>query len=626
MTAPAIETTKGTRWLPVIALLAAASLSAVLLWSRRDYVPLFDGRIYADCVAKVAADPGYVAQYRCAGHIAESYVAILVLAARLVPDTPVALLLANALLLAVGAAALWRLARSAFPGEEHRVGRSLVVGAFLVHPIVLASVVQPGLDLGLLVFSLCALAAAVEGRRWMLVLFGVLLIFSKEPGVVLYGAIAAVWMWRRCASMLSPDDATRVGIAALFFLAGLSMLSHETPSALFFLAAAWIAARRQRRPALPPGQGLGSTVLGEWPVALPVLLLFGYLVYYSMRAATSPDGTGQPVVWGGGGGALGIVATLLRGGIFDPPTLSSLALMFVIGFLWVPSVWMLGDLAIGAVRHVRNLPARPVPGVDRSALGFIVVVLLADVWLLSRFVTFSNARYFLPVFPLALVGAYAALVRLRVRPLGRGFLFASVAALLVVSTVRTVDPVSRAIWGTFPVGDRALLSITSLRNECCGHGRDQLVYNLEFTQFASLQDALYERLKPSDSTVLVVPPEGNWFTVEALDSVTHQRTMRAGGTVRPRVVQAPDAHDLMAARAWYVEMPFIKDTTFRMLLRRRFDVSEPCYVTRNGYALGVREMRLRTSTAARPSMAARPTGDLAGASPCTPTGSALSVH
>jgi hypothetical protein len=626
MTASARETTRGPRWLPVIVLLAAASVSALLLWSRRDYVPLFDGRIYADCIAKVAADPGYIAQYRCAGHIAESYVAILALAARIIPDTPVALLLANVLLLVLGAVALWRLARSAFPGDEHRVGRSLVVGAFVVHPIVLASVVQPGLDLGLLVFSLCALAAAVEGRRCTLVLFGICLIFSKEPGVVLYGAIAAVWLWRRCASMLSPDDATRVGIAVLLLLGGLSMLNHETPSALFFLAAAGVVARRRRQPSLPPGEGLARTVLGEWPLAIPVLLLLGYMVYYKLRAAAAPDGVSQPVVWGGGAGALALVGTLLRGGIFDLPTVSSLALMFVIGFLWVPSVWMLGDLAIGAVRHVRNLPARAVPGVERAALGVIVVVLLADVWLLSRFVTFSNARYFLPVFPLALVAAYAALVRLRVGLLGRGLLFASIASLLVISAVRTVDPVSRAIWGTFPVGERALLSITSLRNECCGHGRDQLVYNLEFTQFASLQDALYERLKPSDSTVLVVPPEGEWFTVGSLDSVTFHRTMRLEGAVRPRVIQAPNAYDLKAARAWYVEMPFIKDTTFRMLLRRRFDISEPCHVMRDGYALGVREMRLRTSTAARPSMAARPTGDIAGASPCTPPESALSAH
>jgi hypothetical protein len=622
MTAPAIATTRSARQLSVIALLAAASVSALLLWSRRDYVPIFDGRIYADCIESVAADPTNFGQYRCAGHIAESYVVPLAIAARLVPDSPAALLLANVLFLLLGAVALSRLVRTAFPGEEHRIGRSMVVGAFLVHPIVLAAVVQPGLDLGLLVFSLCALAAAVEGRRRTLMLFGVCLIFSKEPGVLLYGAIVGVWLWRRCSGMLSPDDATRVGIAALAFLGFVSLLQHETPSALLFLAAAGLVLRRKRQPALPPGKGLAGAVLREWPLAIPVLLLLGYLVYYKLRTS----GETAPVVWGGEGGAIVLIGTLLRGGILDPSTLSSLALMFVVGFLWVPTLWMLVDLAIGAARLARSQPARPLPGVDRSALDFIVVVLLAEVWLLSRYVTFSNARYYLPVFPLTLVAAYASLVRLRVGPLGRGVVIASATALLAISAVRTLDPVSRAIWGTFPVGKRSLLSITSLRNECCGHGRDQLAYNLEFTNFASLQDALYERLKPTDSTVLVLPAEGDWYTVESIDRVTHRRTMRSHGVVRPKVVMAPDAYDLNAKRAWYVELPFAGDTIFRVLLGRRFDMSEPCRVERGGYSIAVREMRLRSSAAVRPSVAAHPASDIAGTSPCAPPESALSVH
>ena len=624
MTAPAIETTKGSRWLPAIVLLAAGTVSALLLWSRRDYVPLFDGRIYADCIERVAADPGYIAQYRCAGHIAESYVTILAAAARLVPESPVALLLANTLLFLVGAVALWRLASSVFPGEEHRAGRALVVGAFLVHPVVLAAVVQPGLDLGLLVFSLCALAAAIEGRRWTLVLFGTLLIFSKEPGVLLYGAIAAVWLWRRCSGMLSPDDASRVGIAALVFLGFLCLLQRQMPSALFFLAAAGVVLLRPRQPALPAGKGLAGAVLREWPLAIPVLLLLGYLVYYRMRAAGAQNAA--PVVWGGEGGVIVLVGTLLRGGILDPSTRSSLALMFVVGFLWVPTVWMLADLAIGAVRHVRNQPARPLPGVDRPALAFVVVVLLAEAWLLSRFETYSNARYYLPVFPLALIAAYAALARLGARPLARGALIAATTVLLAVSAVRTVDPVSRAIWGTFSVGEHSLLSITSLRNECCGHGRDQLGYNLEFTHFASLQDALYERLRPTDSTVLVLPPFGDWYTVLSLDGATHRRTLRSEGAVWPRVIEAPNAYDLEAARAWYVEMPYIKDTVFRVLLARRFDVGEPCRIVLGGYSLAVREMRLRSSAAARPSNAAHPTSDIAGASPCSAAEPALSAH
>jgi hypothetical protein len=623
MTSPSVVTPKGARWLPAIVLLAAGAVSALMLWSRRDYVPIFDGRIYADCIENVARHPGELAGYRCAGHIAESYVAILAVAARIRPDSPVALLLANALLLAVGAFALWRLLRSAFPGEEHRVGRSLVVAAFLVHPIVLAAVVQPGLDLGLLVFSLCALAAAVEGRRWTLVLFGVCLIFSKEPGVLLYSAITAVWLWRRCSSMLGPDDATRIGIAALVLLAVLSLIQHETPSALLFLVAAGIVARRARRPAARLSRELAGAVLREWPLVIPGLLLLGYLVSYKLRA-TAPDAA--PVVWRGQGGVILLLGTLLRGAVLDPPTESSLLLMFVVGFLWVPTIWMLGDLAIGAVRHVRNQPARPLPGANRTALGFIIVVLLAEVWLLSRYVTYSNARYYLPVFPLALLAAYAALVRLHVPSVARGALMAATSALLAVSAIRTVDPVSRAVWGTFPVGERSLLSITSLRKECCGHGRDQLAYNLEFTHLALLQDALFERLEPTDSTVFVLPPEGDWFVMGALDRVTHRRTMRSEDAVSPEVILAPDAYALTAARAWYVDLPFSKDTIFRTLLARRFDISEPCRIERGGYALTVREMRLRSSAAARPSIAARPAIDVAGASPCTTPEPALSVH
>jgi hypothetical protein len=623
MTSLSVTATRSARWLPAIVLLAAGAVSALLLWSRRDYVPIFDGRIYADCIEKVAAHPGELAGYRCAGHIAESYVAILAVAARIAPENPAALLLANAMLLVVGAVALWRLVRSAFPGDEHRVGRALVVGAFLVHPVVLAAVVQPGLDLGLLVFSLCALASAVEGRRWTLVAFSVCLIFSKEPGVLLYGAIAAVWLWRRCAGMLGPDDATRVGIAVLVLLALLSLIQHETPSALLFLAAAGVVARRVRRPTPPVGRALARAVLREWPLAIPGLLLLGYLVYYKMRA-TGPDAA--PVVWRGQGGVILLLGTLLRGAVLDPPTESSLLLMFVVGFLWVPTVWMLADLTIGAARHARNQPARALPGANRIALDFIIVVLLAEVWLLSRYVTYSNARYYLPVFPLGLLAAYAALVRIQVPSLARGSLMAATSALLALSAIRTVDPVSRAVWGTFPVGERSLLSITSLRKECCGHGRDQLAYNLEFTHFALLQDALFERLKPTDSTVFVLPPEGDWFVMGSLDRVTHRRTMRSDDAVSPEVILAPDAYDLKAARAWYVDLPFSKDTIFRTLLARRFDVSEPCRIARGGYALTVREMRLRSSAATRPSIAAHPASDIAGVSPCTPPEPALSVH
>jgi hypothetical protein len=357
----------------------------------------------------------------------------------------VALLLANALLLVLGAAALWRLLRSAFPDEEHRVGRSLVIGAFLVHPILLAAVVQPGLDFGLLVFSLCALAAAVEGRRWTLVIFGVLLIFSKEPGVVLYGAIAAVWVWRRVSGLLSPDDSMRLGIAALIFLGFLSLISHDTPSALFSLAAAGVVARRRRQPALPPGKGLASALLREWPLVIPVLLLGGYMLYYSLRTSAVPRECRAAGRLGRGwDGARRDAAPRRHLRSTDQFRAAAHVRRRVpLGAVGSGCWWIWPS---GACVTRGTCPPRPLLGGDRSALAFIIVVLLTDVWFLTRYVTYSNARYYLPVFPLALIAAYAALVRLQVPALGREILLVAVTVLLGGSTVRMVDPVSRAIW------------------------------------------------------------------------------------------------------------------------------------------------------------------------------------
>jgi hypothetical protein len=603
---------------PALILLVAAAISALLLWSRRHNVPIFDGWIYADCIQRAALHPTEFSGYRCAGHISESYVMLMVVAARLAPGAPTALLLANVLLFALGALALARLARDVFPGEEHAAGRALVVGAFLLHPVVLAAVVQPGLDLALLVFSLCALTAAIEGRRRWIVAFGVLLVFAKEPGIVLYGALVAAWLWRRCSPKLSPDDSSRLGITVLLFIAFLALLQHQVPSAMVVLVAAAIAARRKLRPAKEIQPGLGRVLRGEWPLAIPLVLLVTYLATFSLRApVTTSVPNAQPAVWGGGGGPIALVNTLIRGGVVDPSTYSALALMFVVGFLWVPTLWLVVDLVVGAVRHVRGAPARPLAGVERPALRYVVAVLLADVWLLTRFVTFSNARYYLPVFPLALLAAYAALVRLQLKPAVRAALMTGAAALLAVSTVRTIDPVSRAIWGTFAVGDHALLSVTSLRKECCGHGRDQLAYNLQFTEFAGLEVVLYERIRPTDSTVLVVPNEGDWCTVDRLDSATARRTLHRQGSFRPEVIPADQAGNLRKVRAWYIQMPFTTDTIFRQQLSHRYDFGEPDSVRRNGYALAYREMRLRDASVGRPSLAARSARRIAEPIGCT---------
>jgi hypothetical protein len=84
------------------------------------------------------------------------------------------------------------------------------------------------------------------------------------------------------------------------------------------------------------------------------------------------------------------------------------------------------------------------------------------------------------------------------------------------------------------------------------------------------------------------------------------------------VLEAQKAQDLDAPTAWYVEMPYIKDTTFRAMLAKSYEFTEPCRVSHDGYALTAYAMRLRPKTLVSQSSAVRDRRCLPGA-PSRPT-------
>lgn len=593
------------RLLSGLVLAVAALAAALMLWSRRGYIPLWDGRIYSECVVDATRNLLDVGGYRCAGHISQSYVALLVLAQRFAAGSPIPMLAMNALLLALGAGALFRLLRVVFPSPEHRVERSLVVAAFLVHPVILASAVQPGLDFGMLIFSICALAAVLEGRRWAVVLFGVLLVFSKEPGVLVYGVILLVALWRDALRRLIPNGAYWLGVVVLAALTLLNLIRFNVLSAATCALLLYVLRLRREPPARVPVRAIARAALAEWTLALPILLVFGYMATNAVRGALAAryatTASAPPVVWSNAGpGAL--IMTLFRPGTVDQSTLAALALMLVVSFLWVPTALFLTDAAIGASRRSRSLPPRALAGTDAAALGLVTAALVGEIWLLTRFITYGNARYYLPVYPLALVVGYAALVRLDVSRAIRSAVLALLVVLLGVSATRTIDPVSRALWGTFTPGDRSMLMITSLTHECCGAGRDQLVYNLEFTRFDQLTSDATEQIRPNDSTTIILPLFGNWFTVDQLDARTHRRTLARTGTVSPRVVTALEAYQPAGhvPTAWYFEIPYLDNSVSLDRLNEVYEIGAPAFVARDGYAMAVRRLRLRAVPLVRP--------------------------
>jgi hypothetical protein len=181
-----------------------------------------------------------------------------------------------------------------------------------------------------------------------------------------------------------------------------------------------------------------------------------------------------------------------------------------------------------------------------------------------------------------------ALSYLRVSSQARYAVVVVYLALLVASAVRTIDPVSRLAFGTFPVGSHDLLRMTSITSECCGpNGRDQLTYNLEFTVFDDLVSDALAAVRGKDSLTIVVPDAGAWHTIGPTDATSGRRTLATSGV---RATRAYEDGVLLGsespppASAWYFALPN-HDTTGLEKLAPSYAIGPERRVERHGYIM-----------------------------------------
>jgi len=189
---------------------------------------------------------------------------------------------------------------------------------------------------------------------------------------------------------------------------------------------------------------------------------------------------------------------------------------------------------------VRRPPPRPAPVADPEALATVGLATFLLIYGLTSFRTWSNLRYFALIYPLLLMLAYAALVRLGARATLRAVVMAAVTLLFALATMRSVDPVSRAVYGTFSIGDREMYRMSSITGEFGGPGRDELVYNLEFTGFHHLQNAFFAQLRPGPTTWIGTARSVRWNIWSQLNPETALRTLSRSQVLVPRYTDEID--------------------------------------------------------------------------------------
>jgi hypothetical protein len=85
-----------------------------------------------------------------------------------------------------------------------------------------------------------------------------------------------------------------------------------------------------------------------------------------------------------------------------------------------------------------------------------------------------------------------------------------------------------------------MLRMTALTGECCGAGRDQLVYNLQFTRFHDLQNRVYEDIRPTRETVILVTEAANFGLLGPLSEDDYTRSVSSRRVFSPRYESVED--------------------------------------------------------------------------------------
>lgn len=523
----------------------AAAVVGTMLVMQLGYSPMWDGLWYSNCFAAAARHlaPG---SFRCAEHASHAYVALVAVVQSIAPGSFPLLLATNALLLVVAWVGFYRLTTLTVPDDDRRLDRALLGAIFVAQPTLVAAVVQPGLDLPIVPAFIWCVVFAFQ-RRWVAVAAtGCALAFTKETGVLLYVALVfVIVLWR-----LAPGTLRSRGRA------------------------------REIGPLLP--------------LIAPLALFGAYLAY---RSTTVP---GKPALWIAGTVGGSIIEQFLIPTI-DLYQLNYAALILVLGFGWILALLLVADALIGFARKIRRRPPRALVGVDRERLVLLIALLVVGSYGLTRFTTFGNPRYFLIPRVLLLVPTYASLLRLGFGPRARRLILATTAGLTMVSAVRTVDPMSRYVYGTFAVGEHRLLRMTSITGECCGFGRDQLVYNLEFGWLQRAAEAALRSVVPAtsaatDSLVVVVPDSAagtlsaTWLSAPNADG--------PAGTM-PRLVTV--AHGALVSGATRVDsatliaLPTVDFTRALRELSARYTIAAPREFTVQGYRVATYRLTRRSA-------------------------------
>ena len=517
-------------------------LFAAIIALYSDFVPYTDAEVYAGCISDAVQKPFDLLNFRCVGHASIAYLLVLGLAQRLSPWTVSLAYAANAFLGAASIMAFHGLIRRLLP-DRPSVEYGLVTALYAFMPVFVVHAIFLNMDYGVTAFFVLFLYFLVAGRFWLAGVFAVATMFSKEVGAAGYAAAVGAYVaFVLGAGLPRPERLERLRLAAPLVVAPLTLAAYLVDAQMLSPGASWLSAY------LP---------LGVVPDRLDAFL------------------TVTPA---------------------NPGIRSFLADIFILNYQWLYTAIVIAAALREFVRRTKGRRENPTaPGV---AL-FLSLMLGSLVYAVSRYRDFNNVRYGLIVSPVLIALFYQALISVFRSQRHRQWFLGVTALLVFLSNFRTIDVVSKGVFGTFPFGSHALLDMPSIIG---GPKLDCLVYNLESLEFGYLLRDMMRDVRPPPGAVFFI---GNptYFFPPKVDARSYALTRDPSHALPLSILyRAADAsqdalrqHLGGADRFFYMAFPNV-DNDLLQLLRKDYALVREKRYERSGYAFDLYTFGFRSTS------------------------------
>lgn len=451
-------------WLFALLLAVFAGIPAIYF----SYVPIWDGWQFSRCYV-TAAVTGYL---WCFEHSAFLHTFLFGLTQKPDPGNFYLLYAANIVLGVLGLICLRALLNRLYKDALSPVNIVLISFCFGLAPVFLIHVVQQSLDYTLPIYLIMTLFFLYSGRFFFAALAGVLMVFTKESGFMLYGVSVFLYV-------------------PLMIIKG--SLTWKNKKKFIYVAAV---------------------------LSIPVVL---FVLYMHVTPKTQIGDS-----WLEG------VMKMLKFYLVEPVIAAQLVSLLVLNFNWMLTGIIAAGLIVLGINRLKG-GRRDEAGLGLYDRIYFYLLFVLFVYFLTRIPMWNNPRYMLPVFPvLAILFADSLTVVFKRQAVISGIL-SVVLVLLCLSSFRTIDPLSKKIMGTFEFGSHEMLNMASFENDPGYYGRDQLVYNFEFTEIHYLTEKIYERV--GTDKLFVAAPHATWANaLNGINKETGKRMMYGEGLVNTRWV------------------------------------------------------------------------------------------